>query len=79
LTIGVFAFASATNWVFIGIIIGILLLSAGELTITPAAYAAISDLAPAGIKSTMMGCWLLFTALGGYLSSLLANASHLVA
>jgi proton-dependent oligopeptide transporter, POT family len=79
LGIGAFAFASITNLVIIGVVVGNLLLSAGELVITPAAYTAMSDLAPTGMKSTMMGCWLLFIALGGYLSSLLANAAHFVA
>lgn len=78
LGISAFAFASLTNFIMTGVLIGNLLLSAGELALTPAVYTAISDLSPAGMKSTMMGCWLLFIALGGYLSSLLASVSHLV-
>lgn len=76
--IGAFAMASLTNLVWTGIILGNLMLSAGELALTPAVYTAISDLSPVGMKSTMMGCWLLFVALGGYLSSVLASASHFV-
>lgn len=76
--IGAFAFASLTNFVWTGIILGNLMLSAGELALTPAIYTAISDLSPIGMKSTMMGAWLLFVALGGYLSSLLASVSHFV-
>lgn len=78
LGISVFAISSLTHAILSGIIIGILLLSAGELVITPAIYTAISNLAPAGMKGTMMGCALLFVALGGYLSSLIANVSHVV-
>jgi POT family proton-dependent oligopeptide transporter len=73
-----FALAAATQWVLVWIIIGYLLLSAGELALTPAVYAAISNLSPEGTKSTMMGCWFLFVALGGYLSGLLAKASNLL-
>jgi POT family proton-dependent oligopeptide transporter len=76
--IGTFAFAASSNFVISGIVLGILLLSAGELALAPAVYTAISDLSPVGMKSTMMGCWLLFIAFGGYLSSLLANVSHIV-
>ena len=71
-----FLFASLTNLVLTGIITGNLLLSAGELVLSPSIYTAISDLAPEGMKSTMMGCWLLFVALGGYVSSILANIAH---
>ncbi len=77
--ISAFALATISNHLIIVIVTGYLFLSAGELVITPAAYTAISDLSPAGIKSTMMGAWLLFIAIGGYLSSLLASASHMVA
>jgi POT family proton-dependent oligopeptide transporter len=73
-----FAFAASSHFVISGILMGNLFLSAGELALAPAVYTAISDLSPPGMKNTMMGCWLLFVAFGGYLSSLLANASHLI-
>jgi POT family proton-dependent oligopeptide transporter len=79
LGISAFAIASSTSYVITGILIGNLLLSAGELAISPAVYTAISDLSPAGMKSTMMGSWFLCIGLGGYLSSVLANAAHFVA
>lgn len=79
-TIGIatFAFASITSFILTSVLIGYIFLSAGELVITPAAYTAISDLSPPGMKSTMMGCWLLFVAIGGYFSSILANTSHFI-
>lgn len=55
LGISAFAFASATSFILTGIIVGNLLLSAGELIIMPAVYTTISNLAPEGMKSTMMG------------------------
>lgn len=70
-----FLFASVTPLILTGVIVGILFLSAGELVISPAIYVAISNLAPTGMKNTMMGAWLLCIALGGYLSSLLAKYS----
>lgn len=79
LGIGMFAVTALGHFVLGGILIGILLLSAGELTLMPAILTAISDLTPSGMKSSMMGGWLLFVALGGYLSSWLANVSHQVA
>lgn len=79
-TIGIimFAIASISKFVLLSIVIGYLFLSAGELVLSPAAYTAISNLSPKGMKSSMMGCWLLFIAIGGYFSSILANASHAV-
>jgi POT family proton-dependent oligopeptide transporter len=76
--IGIFALTAVTQFMIPGILLGNILLSAGEIVLTPAIYMAVSDLAPAGLKGTMMGCWLLFIALGGYLSGVLANASHLI-
>ncbi|HVV68582.1 MAG TPA: oligopeptide:H+ symporter [Gammaproteobacteria bacterium] len=78
LGIACFAFAAATNWIAVGLILGILLLSAGEVVIAPAIYTAISDIAPQGLKTTMMGCWFLFIGMGGYVSSLLAKFSDKV-
>ena len=77
-TIGISAFACAslTKFIILGIIIGNLMLSAGELVLTPAVYTAVSNLSPPGMKNTMMGCWLLFIALGSYLSSVLASAAQ---
>lgn len=80
-TIGIssFALASLTGLIFVGIVIGNLLLSAGELVLTPSIYTGISDVSPSGMKNSMMGCWFLFVALGGYASSILADASHTIA
>ena len=74
--IGLFAVAALTHFTWFGIIVGILMLSAGELILTPAIYMAISDLSPVGMKSTMMGCWFLFIAMGGYLSGVLVQSAH---
>jgi len=76
LGISAFAFAAVTSFVMTGILAGNFLLGAGELAIAPAIYTAISNLSPIGMKSTMMGCWFLAIALGGYLSGVLANTSH---
>lgn len=76
LGIGCFALASFSQYIISPVVFGYLLLSAGELVIMPIAYTAVSQLTPSGIKSTMMGGWLLFIALGGYLSSLLSRFSH---
>lgn len=78
LGISIFALTALTNFVITGILLGNLFLSAGELALAPAIYTAVSDLSPGGMKSTMMGCMLLFIAFGGYLSSLLATASHVI-
>jgi len=59
----------------IGIVIGNLCLSTGELALTPAMLAAISQLAPMNLQSTMMGAWFILIAFAGYLSSLLAKFS----
>ena len=78
LGIACFAFAAATNYIAVGLILGIMLLSAGEVVIAPAIYTAISDIAPQGLKTTMMGCWFLFIGMGGYVSSLLTKFSDRV-
>jgi POT family proton-dependent oligopeptide transporter len=78
LGISAFAFASTTSFVLTGVLVGNLLLSAGELAIVPAIYTAVSNLSPVGMKNTMMGCWFLSVALGGYLSGVLAEVSYLV-
>ncbi len=72
---GMLAFACATkaNCVLLYIIIGYLLLSAGELVITPAVYTAISNNTPQSLKSAMMGCWFLFIGFGSYLSAYLSK------
>lgn len=77
--IALFALASITNWLMLGILLGILFLSAGELVLTPTIYTLISNKSPDHLKSTMMGCWYLCIALGGYLGSVLATSSHWVA
>jgi POT family proton-dependent oligopeptide transporter len=74
----VFAISAYFHIALLGTILGIMLLSLGELVMSPAAYTTISNLSPQGIKSTMMGCWLYFVALGGYLSSILANVSNYI-
>ncbi|MFN3234935.1 MAG: peptide MFS transporter [Gammaproteobacteria bacterium] len=77
--ITMFYVASVTSFVLLSIFLGYFLLSAGEVAIAPSAYTLISDLAPIGMKGTMMGSWLLFIAMGGYLSSVLARLSHAIA
>lgn len=71
-----FAVATISHAVYVWIILAYVFMSAGELVIVPATYTAVSNFAPDNMKSTMMGCWLFFIALGGYLSSLMANAAH---
>ncbi|MCW5588846.1 MAG: oligopeptide:H+ symporter [Legionellales bacterium] len=79
-SLGIFCFALAASlpYVISFILFGIFLLGMGELAITPIMLATISDIAPKNVTSIMMGAWYLFMAFGGYLSSLLANGSHLV-
>lgn len=74
-----FAVAANTSWILSGILTGYLLLSAGEVVLTPAVYTAISDSSPEHLKSTMMGAWTLFVGLGGYLSSVLADMANWIA
>jgi len=71
-----FAFSSISSLVLTGIIVGNFLLSAGDLILMPAIYTSISNNAPANVKSSLIGSWFLFLALGGYMSSVLANISH---
>ncbi len=71
-----FAYAAQTQQTLPFIILGYAVLSAGELIVAPSIYTAISDLAPDNMKSTMMGCWLLFIALGGFASGFIANSAH---
>lgn len=82
-TAGILFFALAslahTDSIVLLILLGYAFLSAGELSLTPPIYTAISNLSPVGMKNTMMGCWLLFVALGGYSSSILASMSHYLA
>jgi POT family proton-dependent oligopeptide transporter len=58
-----------------GIVIGNLCLSAGELCLIPAMLAAINQLAPINLQSTMIGAWFMLIAFGGYLSGLIARLS----
>ncbi|MDF2691194.1 MAG: hypothetical protein K0S29_1049 [Gammaproteobacteria bacterium] len=74
-----FAFSSITGLVLTGIIVGNMLLSAGDLVLMPAVYAALSNNAPSGIKNSIMGFWFLVAALGCYFSSVLASFSHVFA
>jgi POT family proton-dependent oligopeptide transporter len=74
-----FALTSKFGHFFIGVIIGYLFLSAGELVLTPAIYAAISNHAPENLKSTMIGAWFLFIGMGSYLSSVLSRISSTLA
>jgi POT family proton-dependent oligopeptide transporter len=78
LGISCFAFAAITHFILTGIILGILFLSAGELIVTPALYAAMSNHSPSDMKSTMMGGLFLFVALGGYLSGISAKTAGIV-
>jgi POT family proton-dependent oligopeptide transporter len=71
-----FAFSSITSLVLLGIVAGFFLLSAGDLIITPIAYTTLSNNAPTGFKTSIMGFWFLVVALGGYLSSILSMISH---
>ncbi|MDF2940014.1 MAG: dtpB [Gammaproteobacteria bacterium] len=79
LGIGGFVLSSTTNYVLLGIIIGNLLLSAGDLVLMPAVYTALSNNAPTGIKNSVMGFWFLVAALGGYFSGVLSSLSHVFA
>lgn len=74
-----FAIASLSSHVYVWVLLAYLFLSAGELVIVPTIYTAISNIAPDDMKSTMMGGWLFFISIGGYLSSLLANIANHVA
>ncbi len=77
--IAVFALAALTNWIIPSVLIGIMLLSAGELVLMPTIYTTISNKSPHHLRSTFMGCWYLFVAMGGYLSSVLAAGAHWLA
>lgn len=74
-----FAMATSSAHVLFYIVLGNILLSAGELVLAPSIYTAISDYGPAGMKSTMMGYWLLFVALGSYFSIVLARLANVLA
>lgn len=75
---GIFTLSALSSFVLLGVAIGYLFLSLGELVLMPSAYTAISDGSPVSMKSTMMGSWLLFIAMGGYFSSQLANLSNTI-
>lgn len=64
-----FALATLVHMPLTMIILGIAFLSLGELILAPAIYTSITNYSPPYFKTSMMGCWLLFVALGGYLSS----------
>jgi len=72
----IFALAALTHLLIACIILGIILLSTGELVLSPSMYAAISNNSPNEIKSTMIGSWFLFMAFGGYLSAIFAKAAN---
>ena len=57
------------------VILGNLLLGAGEICIGPALTAAVTYLTPQKRQGTFMGIWLLSVAIAGYLSSLIAQLS----
>lgn len=78
LALAMFAISSLGYFTIFSILLGYLFLSAGELILAPAVYTAISDLSPNDMKSTMMGTWMLFIAIGGYLSGILAKITHFV-
>jgi POT family proton-dependent oligopeptide transporter len=71
-----FVVSSMSSFVLLGIILGNVLLSAGDLVLMPAVYTALSNNAPAGIKNSVMGFWFLVAALGGYFSGVLSSVSH---
>src|SRR5690606_23666705 len=74
-----FILSSLSPFVLSGIVLGNLLLSAGDLVLMPAVYTALSNNAPPGIKNSVMGFWFLVVALGGYFSSILSRFSHVFA
>ncbi|MDO8954574.1 MAG: oligopeptide:H+ symporter [Gammaproteobacteria bacterium] len=61
--------------ILIGIIIGNLLLGAGELCVGPALTSAVTYLAPKDLQGLFMGIWYFSIAVAGYLGSLLARLS----
>ena len=63
------------NYPLISIAIGDLFLAAGELSIGPAIFSAVTDLAPKQSRSTFMGFWFLFLSFAAYLASILAKLS----
>ncbi len=79
LGIAAFTISAITNLVIIGTIIGVMLLSAGELVLMPTILTIINNKSPKNLRSTFMGGWYLFMALGGYLSSVLASSAHWLA
>ncbi len=56
---------SSFQWIFWSYVIQ----SLGELLISPIGYAMIGQLAPPGLGGIMMGVWMLFSGVGGVLSS----------
>lgn len=71
----VFAIAAKTSFVLSNIVIGYVLLSAGELVIAPAVYTAISNNTSPDLKGAMMGGWFLFIGMGSYLSGVFSKVA----
>ena len=68
-----FAVAAKSGVVISSILLGYILLSAGELVITPAVYTAISNNTAPNLKGAMMGGWFLFIGMGSYLSGVFSK------
>jgi len=64
---------STSYLALIWIVAGNACLGIGELCIAPPVFAAISRLAPANLRGTIMGSVFLFVAFGGYLSGIIAR------
>jgi proton-dependent oligopeptide transporter, POT family len=56
------------------LILGYVLIGAGEICLSPAVLGAISLFSPKSVSNTMMGGWYFFMALAGYLASYIDNA-----
>jgi POT family proton-dependent oligopeptide transporter len=69
--------AHSSNPPLIWLIGAVLQMTIGELCIAPVVLAAISEYAPNGAKSTLMGAWFMSSAIAGYLSSLVAKLTSI--
>ena len=73
LPIGI-AFASQQGLINSGWVVACyVLLTFGELCITPIGYAIVGELAPAKLRGLLMGVWLMLTGVGGALSNIFSQ------
>jgi len=73
LPIGI-AFASQQGLINSGwVVVCYVLLTFGELCITPIGYAIVGELAPAKLRGLLMGVWLMLTGVGGALSNIFSQ------